>query len=1064
MTEYERAILGHYHLATPFPVEWPAEKDQSDGSDEEGPSTAKKDDKTALRNRRKSRYAVLERANPSKARSADPQRDRPDSSPPRDETDPLGSNESVVRALRRRGIPVEDDARLRNQFLLSSKTFSPALFLSEVHSDASTQSLLQGLDFLSHAIDQKSASLKSLVEANFERFVKAKATIDDVYTEMRNEGGLRDQGKPPGHSPRTSRTSVHFRNTSGGGAPGSPRRSLQKTGSSAGTGTANATGTTDRRKNALTRESDYGVQGIKLPLAEVVDRADEVWGPMLGGREREDSLKAVIGSVERYRGIFEAGATIADCIKRKEYETVVKEYERARRYAQEARDIADTAQQTHIALTVPQVHCIVVTARMWADVDGQVDALKRDLWRRLVEPPSHVARAAADGSAPSTERHLEIIGLLLQLGTRENPIWVWLLRRYDDLKKRITSTCEQFRAETEFVRRHLASEDPPGARVLAAHLHQLDRPESADQPTPSDMVSVIELWERVHSSLRLLLASRGSLLSEVVDFWQTAQTFIDGRAQRGLPIGFDGESREHHQLSGDGVHELRRGAAELVGLVRDNVLAFFADPPVDDLSVLFSPLVPGPGTPTLSPSPMLSPRGFNDARLRLDAGNPPPPSSRRGQAWEQFAFWPPHSNAVSGVHYCDKLLVLVATAASEMAALTSLAPAGNTLEQARMFVGGTRDRCVQAICAVWNQDAEICKAMEDWTRSTERKDASHFPAHFFSFESSVVTGLQKVLYLSDAMGTPGAAEIVQQPAAKLLHLVRGQFVTSLYKAFSGMVENAERPMKVDQEAWASERHGVAHPGTHVAPTDLTAQTVNAQDASVRRLLTLSNLQVLKSDVVPQLVAQFENAFSVKLTDESRTIRDVLGQIDTRLFQAYTTPQVEKLKHLIRTGILAPSWAPKSGRPSEVRGYIYAALLDLVMVHTQVSTTAASLAPQILSYLLEQTSLALLQAFKQRPKYTLAALMQATLDVEFVAQTLGQYTTEKASELQSQIYLEIDRGTDNEARRMLQNELPEMRTILKHLRERSKAEFACFKRQRTPRERAERQHSEQSQSR
>ena len=73
-------------------------------------------------------------------------------------------------------------------------------------------------------------------------------------------------------------------------------------------------------------------------------------------------------------------------------------------------------------------------------------------------------------------------------------------------------------------------------------------------------------------------------------------------------------------------------------------------------------------------------------------------------------------------------------------------------------------------------------------------------------------------------------------------------------------------------------------------------------------------------------------------------------------------------------------------------------------------------------------------------------MQATLDVEFVAQTLSQYTTDRASELQSQIYQELDGRTDNDARARLQSELPEMRSVLKKLREASKNEFACFKKQ------------------
>lgn len=115
------------------------------------------------------------------------------------------------------------------------------------------------------------------------------------------------------------------------------------------------------------------------------------------------------------------------------------------------------------------------------------------------------------------------------------------------------------------------------------------------------------------------------------------------------------------------------------------------------------------------------------------------------------------------------------------------------------------------------------------------------------------------------------------------------------------------------------------------------------------------------------------------------------------------------------------------------------------VHTEVSTTAAALTNQTLSYLLEQMSLAFLEAFKHRSRYPLAALMQATLDVEFVAQTMSQYTTEKASEIQSKIYIELDAGTTPDASKRLQGELPEMRMILKRLREGTRSEFLCFKR-------------------
>lgn len=209
---------------------------------------------------------------------------------------------------------------------------------------------------------------------------------------------------------------------------------------------------------------------------------------------------------------------------------------------------------------------------------------------------------------------------------------------------------------------------------------------------------------------------------------------------------------------------------------------------------------------------------------------------------------------------------------------------------------------------------------------------------------------------------------------------------------------------------------------------------------MRILVTLSNLQCLRNEIVPQLISQFEANFSVKLTDESKTIRDVLGQIDAKLFQSYVRPISERLTKIVAAGIASSTWEPRDNRPTDASSYVYTVLLALVLVHTEVSTTAATLTPQILKHLLEQVSLALIESFKRRSEYSLRALMQATLDVEFMAQTLGNFTTDKASETQSAIYLALDERTDNDARVKLQVELGELRTILKRLREGTKGEL------------------------
>jgi len=211
------------------------------------------------------------------------------------------------------------------------------------------------------------------------------------------------------------------------------------------------------------------------------------------------------------------------------------------------------------------------------------------------------------------------------------------------------------------------------------------------------------------------------------------------------------------------------------------------------------------------------------------------------------------------------------------------------------------------------------------------------------------------------------------------------------------------------------------------------------------LLTLSNLQLLRSEIVPELISQFENAFSVKLTDESKTIRDALGQIDAQLFDEYTKPLVRSITTTVRNGILSPTWPPPAGQlATDVRPYVYEALLAMVDVHAQVTVTAPSLVQQVLSHLLEQLSRELLESFRQRKTFTLGGLLQATLDVEFVNQTLSQFNTPKSSEWQQLVYVELDRGSDGDARTGLQKELGEMKKILSSLRRCSRAEFLCFR--------------------
>ncbi len=118
MADYTQTVLDHYGLSTPYPEKWPAEKDLSDASDDENPSV----EGVGRVRRSRSRYSALERST-SDRKTLVPGSQKTEEGlenlVQKDEPDPLGNADSVVRILKQQGMPVQEDARLRRSYCYS---------------------------------------------------------------------------------------------------------------------------------------------------------------------------------------------------------------------------------------------------------------------------------------------------------------------------------------------------------------------------------------------------------------------------------------------------------------------------------------------------------------------------------------------------------------------------------------------------------------------------------------------------------------------------------------------------------------------------------------------------------------------------------------------------------------------------------------------------------------------------------------------------------------------------------------------------------------------------------
>ena len=163
-----------------------------------------------------------------------------------------------------------------------------------------------------------------------------------------------------------------------------------------------------------------------------------------------------------------------------------------------------------------------------------------------------------------------------------------------------------------------------------------------------------------------------------------------------------------------------------------------------------------------------------------------------------------------------------------MASLSLIKSTRTGTEPFKTLVGAVRERCIGAVCAAWVPDSERCKYMELWQRGTDRRDLTTFSAAFMAFEEKLLSSMQKIAFISEAGSAGGRGEdVLVPPSGKLLKAVQGCFVTSLYKALSGMVENAERP--AEESAKENDPDGLTSPLRSLHSGETQNSVINAQN-------------------------------------------------------------------------------------------------------------------------------------------------------------------------------------------------------------------------------------------
>ncbi|KAN0060309.1 Exocyst complex component S5 [Thecaphora frezii] len=415
--------------------------------------------------------------------------------------------------------------------------------------------------------------------------------------------------------------------------------------------------------------------------------------------------------------------------------------------------------------------------------------------------------------------------------------------------------------------------------------------------------------------------------------------------------------------------------------------------------------------------------------------------------------WVPSGTcSATAAHFMRSTLVDLIEAVNDLAVL-GIASSSSL----KGLLSNARFRFTEVLCHLWQEDAKLFYLLEDWTPNTEEQATTLYLKDMAAFHKSNARQAYHIAGGRDRESLDGGRSRELAVPSEFTARIKAAFLDALYAFLDGLIQ------------LAFSEYDPLDPSTTTSQKLIgdSKLTVDVRDLDTRILLSVTNLTHLNKTVVPNLVKQFQDAYQIKMVDDLKTIDEVAHQLDSILFSDFIRRKSALITTTLRTGILSSgiNWQtiPK---PSGVHPFIYESLLLLVQIHAQVRAVTKPLVTRTILALVEDLAKETLECFTKIPRFGMGGMLQATLEIEFIHQTMAQYISDKAEATLKKVYETISHkyqrsadasdaggsgsGGQQEAE-ILKRELERVKKTLMESRKATALEFLCFRKAR-PRER------------
>ncbi|KAG5643067.1 hypothetical protein DXG03_001595 [Asterophora parasitica] len=411
-----------------------------------------------------------------------------------------------------------------------------------------------------------------------------------------------------------------------------------------------------------------------------------------------------------------------------------------------------------------------------------------------------------------------------------------------------------------------------------------------------------------------------------------------------------------------------------------------------------------------------------------NANNPPPADANL----------PGDSHSLSTAYYLMKILGEMQETVNELHALEISPDVSSSLKS---LLDSAKWRFEDVLVGAWLQDAKLFYHLETWVANPTDMSATRYLEQIELFQRQLTTAAFKIAGGVDLSASSLTKPSKQNPVPQaFVSKITKAFLDALYAFLDGLVL-----LTSDESLIFKGKMPVAD-AAPVATGPNPLELLDLHDKDTRMLVVISNFAHLMNVVIPSMLTQLEVALEINIAEDRQTLLTVVQELDKTLFDGYVKPKAKAAMDILRSGILDPNmdWY-ETPQPTEIRPYMYETLIYLVSIHAQVSSAAEPLLDRTLSTLANELAEEALRCFRQVKRFGMGGMLRATLEIEFMHQTLGRYVTASAAKTLSDLYNKISQaysrrpGDEN-----LQSNLDGVKKTLADTRRATGIEFLCFR--------------------